>query len=57
MKKLLFLMVLILTVGCNKEVCPAYTDSTNRVRSTIFQSGSVRADGIHRVYRDLPHKR
>jgi hypothetical protein len=57
MKKVLFLLVLILTAGCNREVCPAYTDSVNKVRSTIFQSGSVRADGIHRVYRDAPHKK
>jgi hypothetical protein len=57
MKKVLFLLVLILNVGCNREVCPAYTDSVNKVRSTIFQSGSVRADGTHRVYRDAPHKK
>jgi hypothetical protein len=57
MKKVIFLLVLILAAGCNKEVCPAYTDSVNKVKSTIFQSGSVRADGIHRFYRDAPHKR
>jgi hypothetical protein len=57
MKKILFLLVLILAVGCNSKVCPAYTDSTNKMQSTIFNSGSSRADGIHRVYRDSPHKR
>jgi hypothetical protein len=57
MKKVLFLLVLILAVGCNSKVCPAYTDSTNKMQSTIVNSGSSRADGIHRVYRDSPHKR
>jgi type III secretory pathway lipoprotein EscJ len=57
MKKLIFLLVLILAAGCNKEVCPTYTDSANKMRSTIFQSGSVRADGIHRVYTDTRHRR
>jgi hypothetical protein len=57
MKKVVFLLVLILAAGCNSKVCPAYTDSTNKMQSTIFQSGSSRADGIHRVYRDSPHKR
>lgn len=57
MKKLLFLFVLILSAGCNKDVCPTYTDSANKMRSTIFQSGSVRADGKHRVYTDTRHRR
>jgi hypothetical protein len=57
MKKVLFLLVLILAAGCNSKVCPAYTDSTNKMQSTIFHSGSSRADGIHRVYRDSPQKR
>jgi len=57
MKKLLFLLVLILAVGCNSEVCPAYSDSANNLQSTIIRSGSFRADGIHRFYRDSPHKR
>lgn len=57
MKKVLFFVVLVLAVGCNSKVCPAYTDSTNKMQSTILNSGSSRADGIHRVYRDSPHKR
>jgi hypothetical protein len=57
MKKVLFLLILILAAGCNKEVCPAYSDSTNNVRSSIFQSASVRADGVHRVNRDMPKKK
>lgn len=57
MKKILFLLILVLTVGCTSEVCPAYTDSVNKMQSSFFQKGSVRADGIHRVYRDSPRKR
>jgi hypothetical protein len=61
MKKVLFLLILILIVivfaGCNKEVCPAYTDSANKMRNSVFQKGSVRADGIHLFYRDSPKKR
>jgi type III secretory pathway lipoprotein EscJ len=52
-KKLLFLLLaIILLASCNTEVCPAYSDSANNVRSTLFQSGSYRADGINKVYRD-----
>jgi hypothetical protein len=58
MKKLLFLLwIIILIVACNKPVCPAYSDSANNLQSTFHQSGSYRADGIHRVYRDAPPKR
>jgi hypothetical protein len=57
MKKVLFLLILVITAGCNNQVCPAYTDSVNKMQSSFFQSGSVRADGIHRVYRDSPRKR
>jgi hypothetical protein len=53
MKKLFFLLiVIILVASCNSEVCPAYGDSANNVKSSIIQSGSYRADGINRVYRD-----
>ena len=53
MKKLIFLLlVLFLITACNTEVCPAYGDSANNVKSSIFQSGAYRADGINRVYRD-----
>lgn len=52
-KKLFFLIcAVILVASCNTEVCPAYSDSANNVRSTLFQSGSYRADGINKVYRD-----
>lgn len=53
MKKILPLLVILLaTAACNTGVCPAYSDSANNVRSTFFQSGSYRANGIDRVYRD-----
>jgi len=53
MKKVLFLIsVLILLASCNKEVCPAYSDAANNVKSSVFQSKAYRADGINRVYRD-----
>jgi hypothetical protein len=53
MKKMLFLIpVLILLASCNKEVCPAYSDAANNVKSSVFQSKAYRADGINRVYRD-----
>ena len=39
MKKMLFLIpVLILLASCNKEVCPAYSDAANNVKSSVFQS-------------------
>jgi hypothetical protein len=49
---LLFFLILILITACNSEVCPAYSDSANNVKSSIIQSGAYRADGINRVYRD-----
>ncbi|MCX6259209.1 MAG: lipoprotein [Bacteroidia bacterium] len=53
MKKLFFLLfAIILLASCNTEVCPAYSDSANNVKSSLFQSGSYRADGINKVYRD-----
>jgi hypothetical protein len=53
MKKLLFIILaLILLASCNKEVCPAYSDAANNVKSSIFQNKAYRADGINRVYRD-----
>jgi hypothetical protein len=50
-------MILVLTAGCNEAVCPTYADTANKVRSSIFQSGSVRADGIHRFNTESPQKR
>lgn len=53
MKRVIFLLlVLFLIIACNTEVCPAYGDSANNVKSSIIQSGAFRADGINRVYRD-----
>jgi type III secretory pathway lipoprotein EscJ len=53
MKKILFLLLaIILLASCNDKVCPAYGDSANNVKSTLFQSGSYRANGINKVYRD-----
>jgi hypothetical protein len=58
MKKLLFLFLfIILLVGCNKPVCPAYSDSANNVKTSIVQSGAYRADGINKVYRDSYRKK
>jgi hypothetical protein len=58
MKKLLFLLlVIILLAACNNAVCPAYTDSANNVKTSLFQSGSYRADGIHKFYRDSYQKK
>ena len=60
MKKFIFLIIIlfILILGaCNKEVCPAYSDSANNAKSSIFQSGSYRANGINKVYRDTYRKR
>jgi hypothetical protein len=52
-KKLFFLfLAIILLASCNTEVCPAYSDSANNVKSSLFQSGSYRANGINKVYRD-----
>jgi hypothetical protein len=45
-------MAVILLASCTDKVCPAYSDSANNVKSTLFQSGSYRADGISKVYRD-----
>ncbi|MBG0859930.1 MAG: lipoprotein [Bacteroidales bacterium] len=55
-KVLLLLFALILLASCNRKVCPAYSDSVNNARSSIFQSGSYRADGINKVYRDSYRK-
>jgi hypothetical protein len=53
MKKILALLVILIAASsCNTGVCPAYSDSANNVKSTLFQSGSYRANGIDRVYRD-----
>jgi hypothetical protein len=57
MKKVIFLLILFLAAGCNEAVCPSYADSANKVRSSIFQSGSVRADGIHRFNTESPQKK
>jgi len=52
-KKLFILIIaVILLASCTDKVCPAYGDSANNVKSTLFQSGSYRADGINKVYRD-----
>ncbi len=56
-KLLLFIPLLILLSGCNKAVCPAYSDYANNMTNSIFQKGSHRADGIKRVYRDSAQKK
>jgi hypothetical protein len=56
-KVLLLLFAAILLASCNSKVCPAYSDSANNARSSVFQSGSYRADGINKVYRDSYRKR
>ena len=58
MKKLIpVALAILLLSSCNKVVCPAYSDSANNMKSTLFQKGSVRADGINRVYRDSYQKK
>jgi hypothetical protein len=58
MKKLSFLVLLIIILAaCNKPVCPAYSDSANNVKSSVFQSGAYRADGINKFYRDSYRKK
>jgi hypothetical protein len=58
MKKLsLLLLVAILCVACNRAVCPAYSDSVNKMTNTVFQKGSYRANGIDRIYRDAYQKK
>lgn len=51
-KRLLIILAVILFSSCNKEVCPAYSDAANNVKSSVFQNKAYRADGINRVYRD-----
>jgi len=58
MKKVFcLLLAIILLAACNKPVCPAYSDSANNVKTSLFQSGSYRADGINKFYRDSNKKR
>ena len=58
MKKLvLAVCTILLLASCNRTVCPAYSDSANDVKNTIFQKGNHRADGINRVYRDSYQKK
>jgi hypothetical protein len=57
-KKLIFLiLVFILVISCNKPLCPAYSDSANNVKNSLFQSGAYRANGINRFYRDSYRKK
>lgn len=56
-KVVLVALVLLLLASCNRAVCPAYSDSVNDMKNTIFQKGSHRADGINRVYRDSSQKK
>lgn len=58
MKKLVLAAIAILMlVSCNRAVCPAYSDSVNDMKNTLFQKGNVRADGINRIYRDSSQKK
>lgn len=58
MKKLILVaLAILLLTSCNKAVCPAYSDSANDMKHTLFQKGNVRADGINRVYRDSYQKK
>ncbi|HNT92765.1 MAG TPA: lipoprotein [Bacteroidales bacterium] len=58
MKKLVLVaLALLLLASCNTAVCPAYSDSANDMKNTIFQKGNHRADGINRVYRDSYQKK
>ncbi|MGE5349678.1 MAG: hypothetical protein ACM3NP_10430 [Actinomycetota bacterium] len=51
------LILMLLLTSCNRAVCPAYSDSVNDMKNTLFQKGNVRADGINRVYRDSSQKK
>ncbi|MEZ4998413.1 MAG: hypothetical protein R2758_13450 [Bacteroidales bacterium] len=58
MKKLALAVIAILFLAsCNRAVCPAYSDSVNDMKNTVFQKGNVRADGINRIYRDSSQKK
>jgi len=58
MKKLILAVIAILILAsCTRTVCPAYSDSAYDVKNTMFQKGSVRADGINRIYRDSYQKK
>ena len=58
MKKLLLvILAIILLASCNKTFCPAYIDSANHLKNTLFQKGNVSADVINRVYRDSYQKK
>ena len=58
MKKLILaLFAILILASCTRAVCPAYSDSANDVKNTMFQKGSVRADGINRIYRDSYQKK
>jgi hypothetical protein len=56
-KLLLIILVLVLLYACNKPLCPAYSDSANNVKNSLFQSGAYRADGITKFYRDSYRKK
>jgi len=58
MKKLILaILATIVLASCTQSVCPAYSDSANDMKNTIFQKGSIRADGINRIYRDSYQKK
>jgi hypothetical protein len=58
MKKLVLVAIAsFILASCNREVCPAYSDSANDMKNTIIQKGNVRADGVNRVYRDSYQKK
>ncbi len=58
MKKLILVaLAILLLASCNQTVCPAYSDSANDMKNTLFQKGNVRANGINRIYRDSYQKK
>jgi hypothetical protein len=58
MKKLaIAVLAILILASCTRTVCPAYSDSANDMKNTLFQKGSVRADGISRIYRDSYQKK
>lgn len=53
----LIIIAILLLTSCNRALCPAYSDSANNMKNSFLQKGSVRADGINRIYRDNPQKK
>ena len=58
MKKVVFLLVLILAAGCNSKVCPAYSKLHHRIilQSAIFTPRSVSVPMVFIVFTSSPRQ-